>query len=83
MDLAFVHRTWEKWASNHVGSSGQPLKAALLINFDPTGPSRLLSTIAEQEGIKADPTELSQFIGFFKRNKLQSESFFVGPNQCP
>lgn len=81
MDLAFVHRTWEKWASNHVGSSGQPLKAALLINFDPTGPSRLLSTIAEQEGIKADPTELSQFIGFFKRNKLQSESFFVGPNQ--
>ncbi|KAH7843131.1 hypothetical protein Vadar_012973 [Vaccinium darrowii] len=81
MDLAFVHRTWEKWASNHVGSSGQPLKAALLINYDPTGPSRLLSTIAEQEGIKADPTELSQFIGFFKRNKLQSESFFVGPNQ--
>ncbi|KAI8547163.1 hypothetical protein RHMOL_Rhmol07G0173600 [Rhododendron molle] len=81
MDLAFVHKTWEKWASNHVGSSGQPLKAALLINYDPTGPSRLLSTIAEQEGIKADPVELSQFIDFFKRNKLQSESFFVGTNQ--
>lgn len=70
MDLAFVHKTWEKWASIHVGSSGeqakvfyeslsvlyflyidkdvrvgQPLKAALLINYDPTGPSRLLSTM--------------------------------------
>nr|GFA56728.1 putative profilin family protein [Tanacetum cinerariifolium] len=46
MDWAFVNRSWEKWASNNtVGSSdGHPLKAALLINYDPTGPSRLLST---------------------------------------
>ena len=25
--------------------AGEPLKAALLINYDPTGPSRLLSTM--------------------------------------
>lgn len=29
MDLAFVHRTWEKWASNHVGSSGEQAKICL------------------------------------------------------
>ncbi|KAH6774337.1 Profilin family protein [Perilla frutescens var. hirtella] len=90
MDWNGVRRLWEKWASNNLGSSGgpavvsvfcQPLKAALLINYDPTGPSRLVSTIAEQEGIKADPTEISQFISFVKRNKLQTESFFIGPNQ--
>ncbi|KAL3498101.1 hypothetical protein ACH5RR_040833 [Cinchona calisaya] len=81
MDWAFVHKIWEKWASNSVGSPGLPLKAALLINYDPTGPSRLLSTIAEQEGIRADPMELSQFISFIKRNKLQNESFFIGQNQ--
>lgn len=42
----------------------------------------LVAYSAEQEGIKADPVELSQFIDFFKRNKLESESFFVGANQC-
>ncbi|KAG8382023.1 hypothetical protein BUALT_Bualt05G0033300 [Buddleja alternifolia] len=81
MDWSYVGRLWEKWASNNVGSSGQPLKAALLINYDPTGPSRLLSTIAEQEGIRADPIEISQFVSFVKRNKLQMETFFIGPNQ--
>ncbi|XP_057964580.1 uncharacterized protein LOC131155448 isoform X2 [Malania oleifera] len=81
MDLAFVHKAWDKWASNNVGSTGKPLKAALLINYDPTGPSRLLSTIAEQEGIKADPIELSQFVDLIRCNKLQSECFFIGPNQ--
>ncbi|KAK6129827.1 hypothetical protein DH2020_036413 [Rehmannia glutinosa] len=81
MDWSVVRRLWEKWASNYVGSSGQPLKAAVLINYDPTGPSRLVSTIAEQEGIKADPIEISQFVSFVKRNKLQLESFFIGPNQ--
>ncbi|KAA8527992.1 hypothetical protein F0562_035139 [Nyssa sinensis] len=81
MDWAFVHKIWDKWASSYVASSGQPLKAALLINYDPTGPSRLLSTIAEQEGIKANPIEVSQFVDFIKRNKLQTESFFIGANQ--
>ncbi|PSR89299.1 Olfactory marker protein [Actinidia chinensis var. chinensis] len=81
MDWALVHKIWEKWTSNSVGSSDQPLKAALLINYDPTGPSRLLSTIAEQEGIKATPMELSQFVDFVNQNKLQSESFSIGPNQ--
>ncbi|KAK4401056.1 hypothetical protein Sango_1211700 [Sesamum angolense] len=59
----------------------QPLKAALLINYDPTGPSRLVSTIAEQEGIKTDPIEISEFVSFVKRNKLQMETFFIGPNE--
>nr|GMD99247.1 ATP-dependent zinc metalloprotease [Ipomoea batatas] len=81
MDWAAVHKIWDKWASNHVGCSGQSLKAALLINYDPNGPSRLLSTIAEQEGIKADPMELSQLVNFVKRNKFQSETFFIGQNQ--
>ncbi|KAJ6944806.1 hypothetical protein NC652_009986 [Populus alba x Populus x berolinensis] len=44
MDWGFVHKAWEKWTSINVGSSnGEPLKAALLINYDPNAPSRLLS----------------------------------------
>ncbi|MBA0826754.1 hypothetical protein Goarm_011577 [Gossypium armourianum] len=129
MDWAFVQKSWEKWASSNIGSSGnlsqsfhyilfyllicdwglrcklqavtanlacskiagQPLKAALLINYDPLRPSRLLSTMtvyddlpdrAEQEGIKISPIELSQFVNFIKRNKLQKETFMIGNNQC-
>ncbi|KAL0447637.1 UNVERIFIED_CONTAM: hypothetical protein Slati_1891600 [Sesamum latifolium] len=78
MDWSVVRRLWEKWAPSALGSSGQPLKAALLINYDPTGPSRLVSTIAEQEGIKADPIEISEFVSFVKRNKLQMETFLSG-----
>lgn len=37
---------------------------------------------AEQEGIKLNPIELSQFIDFIKRNKLQMESFIIGTSQC-
>ncbi|XWS62299.1 hypothetical protein CRYUN_Cryun07bG0198500 [Craigia yunnanensis] len=81
MDWAFVEKSWDKWASSNIGSSGEPLKAALLINYDPLRPSRLLSTIAEQEGIKISPIELSQFVSFIKRNKLQTESFVIGHNQ--
>ncbi|KAJ4846368.1 hypothetical protein Tsubulata_010973 [Turnera subulata] len=36
---------------------------------------------AEQQGTKCNPMELSQFIDFVKRNKLQSESFTIGHNQ--
>ncbi|XP_047971194.1 uncharacterized protein LOC125214291 isoform X1 [Salvia hispanica] len=81
MDWSVVRRIWEKWAANNIGPSEKDLKAALLINYDPTGPSRLVSTIAEQEGIKADPIQISQFISFVKRNKLQMETFFIEPNQ--
>ncbi|KAK6251629.1 hypothetical protein SCA6_005634 [Theobroma cacao] len=81
MDWAFVQKSWDKWASSNIGSSGEPLKAALLINYDPFRPSRLLSTIAEQEGIKINPIELSQFVSFIKRNKLQTETFNIGHNQ--
>ncbi|KAJ9707658.1 hypothetical protein PVL29_002618 [Vitis rotundifolia] len=81
MDWTFVRKAWDKWISTSIGSSGEPLKAALLINYDPTGPSRLLSTIAEQEGIRAKPIEVNQFVDFIKRNNLQSESFFIGQNQ--
>lgn len=82
VDASFVHKTWDKWASSYVGSGpGQPLKAALLLNHDPTGPSRLLSTIAKQERIKADPIPLRQFLDFLKCGKLQTETFFIGPNQ--
>ncbi|GER30321.1 profilin family protein [Striga asiatica] len=98
MDWGAVGRLWENWVLHNVGSSGRPLKAALLINYDQAGPSRLLSTIlvycctngyavvylikrAEQEGIKADPIEVSQFLSFVTRNKLQMGSFFIGRNQ--
>ncbi|XP_071721087.1 uncharacterized protein [Rutidosis leptorrhynchoides] len=81
MDWALLNRTWEKWACNSVGSSGLPLKAAILINYDPTGPSRLLSTIAEEEGIEADPIEVGEFVNFVKRANYQSESFFINSNQ--
>ncbi|XP_021279223.1 uncharacterized protein LOC110412870 [Herrania umbratica] len=81
MDWAFIQKSWDKWVSSNIGSSGEPLKAALLINYDPFRPSRLLSTIAEQEGIKINPIELSQFVSFIKRNKLQTETFNIGHNQ--
>ncbi|CAN4128321.1 unnamed protein product [Withania somnifera] len=80
MDWAFVHKIWEKSICSNVGS-GQPLKAALLLNYDPNGPSRLMSTIAEQEYIKADPTEMCELISFVKRKKLQTGSFVIGQNQ--
>lgn len=76
-----MHRIWDKWASNCVGSSDESLKAALLLNYDPTGPSRLSSTIAEQEGIIADPIEMSQFLRFYKSKHFQSETFFIGLNE--
>ncbi|KAL5061154.1 hypothetical protein RYX36_032758 [Vicia faba] len=66
---------------SHLHILGLPLKAALLINYDPTGPSRLLSTIAEQEGIKLDIIELRHFVDIIKQNKLQTEIFNIGPNQ--
>ncbi|CAN8325249.1 unnamed protein product [Cochlearia groenlandica] len=81
MDSSFVDRTWDKWVTSNVGSSGSPLKAALLINYNPTGPSRLLSTIAEQEGIDLYPVELKQFIDFMRRGNVPTETFVLGSNQ--
>ncbi|RZC49004.1 hypothetical protein C5167_017431 [Papaver somniferum] len=80
MDWGFAQKVWEKWASNSVGSSGEPLKAALLLNYDPTGPSRLMSVIAAQQGILAKPVELCSFLEFIKLNNLPGESFFIGSN---
>ncbi|XP_008810102.1 uncharacterized protein LOC103721579 [Phoenix dactylifera] len=80
-DWASTHRLWEKWASNNIGSSGEPLKAALLLNYDPNGPSRLLSVIAEQEGTKLKAIDLHPFLDFVKRNNLQKEFFFIGSSQ--
>ncbi|KAK2661947.1 hypothetical protein Ddye_000521 [Dipteronia dyeriana] len=42
MDWSFAHK-----------ASGEPLTAALLINYDPTGPSRLLSTIDSYTALKS------------------------------
>ncbi|OAY78210.1 hypothetical protein ACMD2_19293 [Ananas comosus] len=80
-DWASTHKLWEKWASNNIGSSGEPLKAALLLNYDPTGPSRLLSVIAEQEGIKLKAVDLLPFLDFVKRKNWQMEFFSLGQNQ--
>ncbi|KAL5702123.1 hypothetical protein ACHQM5_027379 [Ranunculus cassubicifolius] len=89
MDWGFTHKIWEKWASNTIGSSsGESLKAAYLLNYDPTAPSRLLSTILEQRGLKLKPGELElkppefgPFIDYVKRNNLQGECFYLGSNQ--
>lgn len=82
MDSAFVDRAWDKWVTGNVGSSGsRPLKAAVLINYDPAAPSRLLSTIAEQEGIDLYPVELKQFIDFMRRGNLPTDTFVLGSNQ--
>ncbi|XP_062095965.1 uncharacterized protein LOC133801720 [Humulus lupulus] len=88
MDWSFVRKAWEKWASLNVASSSSPsssahppLKAAFLINYDPTGPSRLLSIIAEQEGIKVNPIHLTHFLDFIKRDKLHTETFTIAHNQ--
>lgn len=80
MDWGSTHRLWEKWASNNIGSSGEPLKAALLINYDPSGPSRLLSTISEQKGLKLKAVELCSFLDYIRRDNLQGECFSIGSN---
>ncbi|XP_071674424.1 uncharacterized protein [Lolium perenne] len=81
-DWSWARRAWEKWTEKHVGSSGMPVKAALLLNYDPTGPSRLLPIIAEQEGTRFTAVDLQPFTDFFRRNNLQTEFFSIGPNQC-
>uniref|UniRef100_A0A453IAA9 Profilin n=5 Tax=Triticeae TaxID=147389 RepID=A0A453IAA9_AEGTS len=82
-DWTWACRAWEKWTAKHVGSSvaGMPVKAALLLNYDPTGPSRLLPIVAEEEGTKFTAVDLQPFINFFRRNNLQTEFFSIGPNQ--
>ncbi|KAF9588519.1 hypothetical protein IFM89_013013 [Coptis chinensis] len=81
MELGFTHKAWEKWASHNIGSSSEPLKVAMLLNYDPTGPSRLLSIIAEQRGIIGKPVELVSFLDYVKRNNLPGECFVIGSNQ--
>ncbi|KAG9454994.1 hypothetical protein H6P81_007898 [Aristolochia fimbriata] len=81
VDWGFTHRAWEKWASINIGSSGEPLKAALLLNYDPSGPSRLMSVIAEQQGIKVKPVDLYPFLDFIRRNNLHTECFLIGQNE--
>ncbi|XP_044981847.1 uncharacterized protein LOC123448879 isoform X1 [Hordeum vulgare subsp. vulgare] len=82
-DWTWACRAWEKWTAKHVGSSvaGMPVKAALLLNYDPTGSSRLLPIVAEEEGTKFTAVDLQPFINFFRRNNLQTEFFSIGPNQ--
>ncbi|XP_039115680.1 uncharacterized protein LOC120251214 [Dioscorea cayenensis subsp. rotundata] len=86
MDWAVSHKIWEKWASSTniastSASSGSPIVAALLLNHDPTAPSRLLSVIAEQEGTNLKAVELYPFLDFVKRNNPPTEYFFIGENQ--
>ncbi|CAM0957291.1 unnamed protein product [Alopecurus aequalis] len=80
-DWSGARRAWEKWTGKHVGSAGMPVKAALLLNYDPTGPSRLLPIVAEQEGTRFTAVDLQPFMDFYRRNNLQTEFFSIGPNQ--
>ncbi|KAJ4818254.1 Profilin family protein [Rhynchospora pubera] len=80
-DWAATRRVWEKWAANSVSSSGAPLKGALLLNYDPSGPSRLLPIIAEQEGTIFKAIDMQPFLDYIKRNNLQMEIFSIGRSQ--
>jgi hypothetical protein len=37
---------------------------------------------AEQEGMKVNIIELRHFVDFVRHNQLQTESFYIGSNQC-
>jgi hypothetical protein len=37
---------------------------------------------AEQEGMKVNIIELRHFVDFVRNNQLQTESFYIGSNQC-
>ncbi|KAK3140416.1 hypothetical protein QOZ80_5AG0400660 [Eleusine coracana subsp. coracana] len=80
-DWSWARRAWEKWAAKHVGPSGKPVRAALLLNYDPSGPSRLLPVIAEQEGTELKAVDMQPFLDFVKRGNLQMEFFPMGLNQ--
>ncbi|KAF9603359.1 hypothetical protein IFM89_035330 [Coptis chinensis] len=81
MELGFRHKAWEKWASHNIGSSSEPLKAAMLLNYDYNLVLLLLSIIAEQRGIIGKPVELVSFLDYVKRNNLPGECFVIGSNQ--
>ena len=59
-----------------------PLCSVLMENGVGLKKACVYACSAEQEGIKADPTEMCELISFIKRNKLQKESFVIGQNQC-
>nr|CAB3459764.1 unnamed protein product [Digitaria exilis] len=44
-DWLWTRRVWEKWAAKYIAPSGKQVQAALLLNYDPSGPSRLLPVI--------------------------------------
>nr|CAB3463455.1 unnamed protein product [Digitaria exilis] len=44
-DWSWTRRVWEKWAAKYIAPSGKQVQAALLLNYDPSGPSRLLPVI--------------------------------------
>ncbi|KAK4557330.1 hypothetical protein RGQ29_007192 [Quercus rubra] len=52
-----------------------------MTQLDPLACCLQYSCSAKQEGIKVNPIELSQFVDFIKRDKLQTETFIIGPNQ--
>ncbi|NP_001145006.1 uncharacterized LOC100278172 [Zea mays] len=80
-DWLWARRVWEKWAAKHIGTSGKPVQAALLLNYDPSGPSRLLPVVAEQEGTQLSALDMQPLLDFVKRGNLQTELFSVGLNQ--
>ncbi|KAG2615592.1 uncharacterized protein LOC120663882 [Panicum virgatum] len=80
-DWAWARRAWEKWAPKHVGPEGKQVQAALLLNYDPSGPSRLLPVIAEQEGTRLTAVDMQPFLDFVKRGNLQTEFFSIRTNQ--
>uniref|UniRef100_A0A804QPY0 Uncharacterized protein n=1 Tax=Zea mays TaxID=4577 RepID=A0A804QPY0_MAIZE len=67
------------WAVKHVGPSGKPVQAALLLNYAPSGPSRLLPVVVEQERRQLSAFDMQPFLDFVKRGNLQTEFFSVGP----
>ncbi|TXG54595.1 hypothetical protein EZV62_019851 [Acer yangbiense] len=73
-----------------LGRSGLPSALALPVShLDPFAccpPSLYLmvdfgACSAEQEGLKADPIEMTRFVDFIQQNKLQTGSFIIGSNE--
>ncbi|KAF8666967.1 hypothetical protein HU200_053134 [Digitaria exilis] len=80
-DWLWTRRVWEKWAAKYIAPSGKQVQAALLLNYDPSGPSRLLPVIAEQEGARLTAVDMQPFLDFVNRGNLQTEFFSIKPNQ--
>ncbi|AQK93317.1 Profilin family protein, partial [Zea mays] len=68
-----------RFVTDYHALAGKPVQAALLLNYAPSGPSRLLPVVVEQERRQLSAFDMQPFLDFVKRGNLQTEFFSVGP----